>query len=75
MVPIRQKFPGPEIKDVAAEIKQLFEDSYQDGKKYEAYVSKAIALVGEAKPAGGHVRRREPLRGSTLAASSLLEWV
>jgi len=24
MVPIRQKFPGPEIKDVAAEIKQLF---------------------------------------------------
>jgi hypothetical protein len=46
MVPIRQKFPGPEIKDVAAEIKQLFS---RDGRMKEIKKGSRIAVTAGSR--------------------------
>ena len=46
MVPIRQKFPGPEIKDVAAEIKQLVA---RDGRMKEIKKGSRIAITAGSR--------------------------
>ena len=46
MIPIRQKFPGPEIKDVAAEIKQLFS---RDGRMKEIKKDSRIAVTAGSR--------------------------
>ena len=46
MIPIRQKFPGPEIKDVAAEIKQLFS---RDGRMKEIKKGSRIAVTAGSR--------------------------
>jgi hypothetical protein len=46
MVPIRQKFPGPEIKDIGAEIKRLFS---QDGRMKKIKKGSRIAVTAGSR--------------------------
>ncbi|MCX5917506.1 MAG: hypothetical protein NTX30_12620, partial [Deltaproteobacteria bacterium] len=46
MVPIRQKFPGPEIKDIGEEIKRLFS---QDGRLKKIKKGSRIAVTAGSR--------------------------